>query len=71
MKMDKIACNCSNVTYGKIYKAVEAGARTFEDVSEVTSCSKSCGKCEEFIRILVRDFVEEIEGCIVEKTFVK
>ena len=59
MKRDKIACNCRNITYGKIEAAIRSGARSFEEVQTITGCSKSCGKCQEFIRCLVRELLEE------------
>ncbi len=59
MKRDKIACNCSNVTYGKIEDAIKAGAKDFKEVREMTGCAKTCGKCGEFIKYLVRDLLEE------------
>lgn len=57
MKRDKIACNCENVTYGQIIDAVNNGAKTFEEVSEITGCSTGCGGCREFIEVFVRDLV--------------
>jgi len=55
----KIACNCHNVTYGKIYDAVQAGAKTADEVASVTGASTGCGKCREFLEHLVREFAEE------------
>lgn len=57
MKRDKKACNCENVTYGQIIDAVNGGAKTFEEVSEITGCSTGCGGCREFIEVFVRDLV--------------
>ncbi|MFC2476595.1 MAG: (2Fe-2S)-binding protein [Catonella sp.] len=37
--------------------AVNSGAKTFEEVSEITGCSTGCGGCREFIEIFVRDLV--------------
>ena len=59
MKRDKQACECRNVTYGKIEDAVKQGARSFEEVQQLTGCGKSCGKCQEFIRYLVQDLLRE------------
>ncbi len=55
MKKEKIACHCKNVNYGQILDAVNGGADTFEKVREKTGCSTGCGKCEDFIRTLIRD----------------
>ena len=60
MKKDKIACNCRNITYGKIEDAIRSGAKSFEEVQQITGCGKSCGKCREFLRFLVRDLLAEL-----------
>ena len=62
MNREKLACRCHNVTYGKIYDAVKNGAKTVEEVSELTRAGTGCGKCREFLEFLVRDFVQELEG---------
>ncbi|MBQ7255431.1 MAG: (2Fe-2S)-binding protein [Oscillospiraceae bacterium] len=59
MNDQKIACNCHNVTYGKIREAVKNGAKTAEEVAKVTGAGTACGKCKEFLEYLVRDFAEE------------
>lgn len=57
----KIACNCHNVTYGKIYDAVQAGAKTADEVASVTGASTGCGKCREFLEHLVKEFAEDVK----------
>lgn len=57
----KLACNCHNVTYGKIYDAVQSGARTWEEVSKLTRASTGCGRCREFVEHLVQEFVSDIK----------
>ena len=59
MNREKLACNCMNVTYGMIIDAVHNGATTFEEVQEVTDCSKGCGTCEDFIRSFVSELVSQ------------
>ena len=61
MNREKLACRCHNVSYGKIYDAVQSGARTVEEVSRQTGAGTGCGKCKEFLEFLVRDCVREIE----------
>ena len=34
MDLNKVVCNCLNITNGMIKDAVDAGARTFEEVQE-------------------------------------
>ena len=59
MNRNKMACECNNVTYGKIEDAIKAGASSFEEVQEQTRCGKSCGKCQDFIKHLVKELLEE------------
>lgn len=57
----KIACNCHNVSYGKIYDAVKKGARAAEQVASVTGASTGCGKCRELVEHLVKEFAEDMK----------
>ena len=59
MNRNKIACECRNITYGKIEDAIKAGATTFAEVQQKTGCGKTCGKCKEFLTYLVRDLLQE------------
>ncbi|MCF0115919.1 MAG: (2Fe-2S)-binding protein [Erysipelotrichaceae bacterium] len=59
MNKNKMACNCRNITYGKIEDAVKKGASSVEEVVAMTGCGKSCGKCLELIGYLVKDFLED------------
>lgn len=61
MKMDKVVCDCMNITNGMIKDAVDAGARTLEDVQEQTGASTVCGACLENVQRLVEFFVSEKE----------
>lgn len=45
-----------NVTNGMIKAAVDAGAKTLEDVQEATGAGTVCGSCIENIRHLVDEF---------------
>lgn len=51
-----------NITNGMIKDAVEAGAKTLEDVQEQTGASTVCGACLEDVQRLVEFFVSEREG---------
>ena len=62
MKNDnKEACHCKNITYGMIRAAVARGAKTPEQVQQLTGYGTGCGQCREFIQYLIRDFLEEQE----------
>ena len=59
MDLNKVVCNCLNITNGMIKDAVDAGARTFEEVQEATGAASVCGACEDDVRHLVDFFVGE------------
>lgn len=59
MKMDKIVCHCMSITNGMIKDAVDAGAKTLEDVQEQTGATTVCGACLEDVQRLVDFFVSE------------
>lgn len=56
MDMDKIVCACNSVTNGMIKEAVEAGAKTLEEVQEKTGAGTVCGACTEDIQHLIDEF---------------
>lgn len=45
MSANKIICHCKNVDYISIRKAMIAGARTLEEIKEMTGAATGCGKC--------------------------
>jgi NAD(P)H-nitrite reductase large subunit len=55
MKREKIACNCHNVSYGKIIDAVHAGADTVEKIGEATGAGTGCGGCRPFLASFLED----------------
>lgn len=59
MNLEKIVCNCMGVTSGMIKEAVEEGARTLEEVQDVTGAATVCGACLEDVERLVAYFVSE------------
>jgi len=59
MNLDKIVCNCMNVTSGMIKDAVDAGASTLEEVQAATGAGTVCGVCLEDVKRLVDFFVAE------------
>lgn len=62
MNLDKIVCNCMNVTNGAIKDAVESGARSLEEVQEITGAGTVCGACLDDVSRLVDEFVSEIQN---------
>lgn len=59
MDMDKIVCNCLGVTNGMIKDAVDAGARTVDEIQAATDAGTVCGACLEDIEHLVDSLVRE------------
>ena len=59
MKRDKLACSCKDVTYGMIEDAIRNGASSYEELEAKLRFDTGCGKCKEFIHVLVRDLLEE------------
>lgn len=42
---EKIVCRCKQVSFGDIKKAMAAGARSVEDIKEMTGAGTGCGGC--------------------------
>ena len=59
MNLDKIVCNCLDVTNGMIKDAVENGANTLEEVQEITGAGTVCGACIDDVQRLIDYFVAE------------
>lgn len=59
MNPDKVVCTCLNITNGMIQEAVESGAKTLEEVQEVTGAGTVCGVCLDDIQHLVDEFTEK------------
>ena len=60
LKDSDIVCNCNAVTKGEIVKAIlEGGARTLEDIQNMTKASTSCGSCSELVERILRQYVKE------------
>lgn len=49
MAKNRIICQCNNVDYITIRKAMINGARTLSEIEEMTGASTSCGRCKEEI----------------------
>lgn len=59
MNLDKVVCNCLNITNGMIKDAVDAGATTVAEVQEETGAGTVCGACLEDVQRVVEFFVKE------------
>ena len=45
----KIICHCKNVSYIDIRKAMIKGARTLDEIKEMTGAATGCGRCADEI----------------------
>jgi len=55
-----IVCNCNAVSKEDILKAIsEKGAKTLEDIQNITKASTSCGSCAEIVERILREHVKE------------
>lgn len=59
MNLDKVVCNCMNVTNGMIKDAVDNGANSLEEVQNITGAGTVCGACIDDVQHLVEQFVSE------------
>ncbi len=59
MDMDEIVCSCLNITNGMIRDAVKSGAKTLEEVQEITGAGTVCGACLDDVKRLIEEFNAE------------
>lgn len=45
MAGNRVVCHCKNVDYITIRKAMIEGARTLEEIKEMTGAATGCGRC--------------------------
>ncbi|MEG0295114.1 MAG: (2Fe-2S)-binding protein [Clostridium sp.] len=45
MAANRVICHCMDVDYITIRKAMIAGARTLEEIKEMTGAATGCGRC--------------------------
>lgn len=53
----EVVCGCMRVTRDDIVAAIENGARSFEEVKEITKLGTGCGGCTEKNRELVTELL--------------
>lgn len=56
MDLNETVCHCMGVTAGEIKAAIEAGAKTVEEIQEATSAGTGCGGCVETIEQLLDEY---------------
>lgn len=50
-----IVCICRNVKTSQIVEAVKGGAKSVDEVRELTGAASCCGKCQFMVNALVTD----------------
>ena len=59
MSGNRVICKCKNVDYIGIRKAMIAGARTLDEVKEMTGAGTGCGRCTDDIE----EILASVCGC--------
>lgn len=59
MAGDKMICHCKQVSYLDIRKAMIKGARTLDEIKEMTGAATGCGRCASKIE----DILVSVCGC--------
>ena len=61
-KGSRIVCHCFEVTEKQIIDAIlNNGAKTFDDISKITSAGLACGRCREDIQNILNTYVKKEE----------
>lgn len=58
----KIVCECLQVTDADIEHAVLEGARSFEELQEMTKIGTSCGECHEKAQAVLIEYIQKHFG---------
>ncbi|PNV63313.1 (2Fe-2S)-binding protein [Clostridium sp. chh4-2] len=59
MDLNDTICSCLGITNGMIKDAVDSGARTLEEVQEITEVGTICGACLDDVQQLIDELVKE------------
>lgn len=55
----QVVCGCMKVTKQDLQNAINNGAKSFEEVQNVTKVSTGCGKCLGSVQELVNELLEQ------------
>lgn len=53
MAGNRVICHCKNVDYITIRKAMIAGARTLDEIKEMTGAGTCCGRCKPLVQNVI------------------
>jgi len=60
--MERIICHCNYVELDEIVAAIKVdGARTIQDIRNLTGANTSCGRCENAVMAILRKELAKIE----------
>ena len=54
-----IICHCFSISEKEIIDAINNGAKTFDDVSKITSAGLACGRCKDAILNIIKQNLKE------------
>ena len=54
-----IICHCFSISEKEIIDAINNGAKTFDDVSKITSAGLACGRCKDAILNIIKQYLKE------------
>ena len=57
---NKIICDCYNITFKDIKDALNSGASTFDEVSELTNAGQGCGHCQANVAKIIKNIKKGI-----------
>ena len=55
IKDTDLVCYCQEVTLGEIKKAIKQGAKTVEDITDMTEAGLACGGCIEDLEEILKE----------------
>lgn len=61
MKMDKTVCYCYGVKVEDIATAIKNGAKTVDEIQEVTGAATVCGSCHEYFVNVAEELLSEAQ----------
>ncbi|MDR3596711.1 (2Fe-2S)-binding protein [Clostridium sp.] len=59
MDNDQVVCGCNGVTVQNIKDAINGGAKSFEEVQEITELGNACGSCIDDAKELVEELLQK------------
>lgn len=62
IEMERIICHCNYVEHDEIVEAIRKdGARTIEDIRNLTGANTSCGRCSNAVMAILKRELQKLE----------